>query len=1208
MDERREGLKGRRTWRKEGFEQEGRRNRRTGDGARCRAGTSWLLGVAILIASPLGAVTAADEPGWVSVDVPKAWEQGGGGAPRRGFVWYRCRFQAPESWSEGPVELFLEGLDDAREIYVNGRLTGRLGEMPPAYRSGLGDLDRHGVAGESLRFGEINELAVRVYRNDSREGLSVGAPVLMGGKEALSLAGRWRQRVGDGADWATDAQAWTEQEDAVFFEISARADAESGLKRLREGDGARTPEESWRLLRPAEGLAVDLVLSEPEIAQPLAIRFDGRGRMWVAEYRQYPHPAGLRMVSRDAYLRTVYDRMPPPPPHAEDSPFRGNDRISIHEDADGDGIYESHRVFVEGLNLATSFAIGGGGVWVLNPPYLLFYADRDGDDLADGDPEVRLEGFGIEDTHSVVNSLRWGPDGWLYAAQGSTVTANVRAPGSAQEGMKSMGQLIWRYHPEKRRYEVFAEGGGNAFGVEFDAHGRLFSGHNGGNTRGFHYVPGAYLQKGFGKHGELSNPYAFGYFGPMEHHEATRFTHTFVVYEEGRLPGAYEGRLFGVEPLQGRVVIAERTARGSTFSTRDLGYALESEDPWFRPVEIQPGPDGALYVADFYEQRIDHGSHYQGRVDAGSGRIYRLRSRDAALGGGPATNLEALSGEELASRLKSPQRWMRQAALAVLGDRREPGMAAKLRERLREETGAAALEFLWALYRSGGFEEEDVFAGLAHVSADVRLWTARLACDRDEEMLPEIIEALGKLCEREPEVEVRMQLACCAARLNSAAALRLVRALADRAEDAADPYIPLLLWWAVESALRRDLAGTLEAVQTQEFQSGALFSETLAPRVIRRFAEEGGRENFSRCLALIATAVNVEIEASMIGALETATAGRSESEVPEEVWALLAKRGGTSLAARLRRGEREAVEEALRRVGEESVPGEERTGLIDSLGRLREGAAVPVLLAVVEGSGDDGVRRAALQALGSFDAPAIPASVLPRLGSFPETLRESAALLLASRGIWAEELAEALQKGEVASSHVPVAAARRLALALSGESRERVSGLWEELSKSPAGEPDWNEVERLEGVVGGGTGNPYRGRELYRERCAACHRLFAEGGEIGPELTSYQRRDLRALLLNLVHPSGEIREGYESMVLTTGDGRVLTGFLLDQDARSVVLRGPDGQTLGVERAEIVSLEAVPVSLMPEGLLRGLIDQEIRDFMAYLRSGQPLPDP
>ena len=117
--------------------------------------------------------------------------------------------------------------------------------------------------------------------------------------------------------------------------------------------------------------------------------------------------------------------MPPPPPHQ----FRGKDKITIHEDSDGDGVFDRHKTFVDGLNIATSVAWGRGGVWVLNPPYLLFYPDRDRDDVPDGDPEVHLQGFGLEDTHSVVNSLHWGPDGWLYAAQGSTVTGHVTRPG-----------------------------------------------------------------------------------------------------------------------------------------------------------------------------------------------------------------------------------------------------------------------------------------------------------------------------------------------------------------------------------------------------------------------------------------------------------------------------------------------------------------------------------------------------------------------------------------------------------------------------------------------------------------------------------------------------------------------------------------------------------------------------------------------------------
>ena len=293
------------------------------------------------------------------------------------------------------------------------------------------------------------------------------------------------------------------------------------------------------------------VLAEPEISQPVFLNFDERGRMWVVEYRQYPAPAGLNVLSHDVFWRAVYDKVSPPPPHQ----IRGHDRITIHESTKGDGVFDKHKVFLDGLNICTAVERGRGGVWVLNPPYLLFYPDADNDDIPDGDPVVHLAGFGIQDTHSVANSLRWGPDGWLYGAHGSTVVSAIVRPGLDKEPVARItGQGIWRYHPETRRFEVFAEGGGNTFGVEIDAKGRIFSGHNGGDTRGFHYMQGAYLRKGFDKHGPLSNPYTFGFFEAIPHEKVERFSHNFIIYEGGALPSAYAGMLFGCEPLQGRIV------------------------------------------------------------------------------------------------------------------------------------------------------------------------------------------------------------------------------------------------------------------------------------------------------------------------------------------------------------------------------------------------------------------------------------------------------------------------------------------------------------------------------------------------------------------------------------------------------------------------------------------------------------------------------
>ncbi|HKB37193.1 MAG TPA: PVC-type heme-binding CxxCH protein, partial [Gemmataceae bacterium] len=251
-----------------------------------------------------------------------------------------------------------------------------------------------------------------------------------------------------------------------------------------------TPETAVRKMKVPDGLSAKLVAAEPVVRQPVAIDFDDRGRLWVIQYLQYPNPAGLKRVKVDRYSRTVYDRVPEPPPSGP----KGADRITILEDTDGDGRIDRARDFVNGLNLASAFAFGHGGVFVLQVPYLLFYPSRNGD-TPDGDPEVLLKGFGMEDAHSVANSLTWGPDGWLYGCQGSTVTANIRGI-EFQQG-------VWRYHPRTRRFELFCEGGGNSWGLDFDRHGNLLYSTNYGGFVLLHGVQGGYYVKGFGKHGPL---------------------------------------------------------------------------------------------------------------------------------------------------------------------------------------------------------------------------------------------------------------------------------------------------------------------------------------------------------------------------------------------------------------------------------------------------------------------------------------------------------------------------------------------------------------------------------------------------------------------------------------------------------------------------------------------------------------------------------
>ncbi len=243
------------------------------------------------------------------------------------------------------------------------------------------------------------------------------------------------------------------------------------------------PAESPRHMTVPAGLTVELVAAEPLVRQPVAIEFDDRGRLWCIQYLQYPNPAGLNRAKVDRYSRTTYDRRPEPPPRGP----KGADRVTILLDDDGDGRADRSHDFLSDLNLASGLAFGHGGVFVLQVPYLLFYADRDRDDRPDGDPDVLLTGFGMEDAHSVANSLTWGPDGWLYGCQGSTVTSNIRGI-EFQQG-------VWRYHPITRRFELFCEGGGNSWGLDFDRHGNLFYSTNYGGYAMLHGVQGGYYWK-----------------------------------------------------------------------------------------------------------------------------------------------------------------------------------------------------------------------------------------------------------------------------------------------------------------------------------------------------------------------------------------------------------------------------------------------------------------------------------------------------------------------------------------------------------------------------------------------------------------------------------------------------------------------------------------------------------------------------------------
>ena len=1162
---------------------------------------------------------------WQTMPVPGTWEEKSEGRLARydGFAWYRCRVELPAAWHGQELRLQVSDVDNSQETFVNGVKVGSAGSLPPGYTNGFPNKGDYLIGATLTSQPHGLWIAIRVYDHDGRGGFKDQAPSIHRGTEVISLAGKWNFRTGDDLAW-TSYDAERAKVTTVFAEAKPSSTASAPTPSVIQPTSAApqldlpqdapapalTPSESISRFHVAEDLEWEQVLAEPQIAQPVFLNFDERGRMWVVEYRQYPLPAGLKMVSRDSVWRAVYDKVPPPPPHH----FKGVDRITIHEDSNGDGIFDRHKIFLDGLNIVTAVERGRGGVWVLNPPYLLFYPDANNDDVPEGDPEVRLSGFGLEDTHSVANSLRWGPDGWLYGAQGSTVTANILVLGSdgkpkSPKPIYSQGQNIWRYHPEKRIYEVFSEGGGNAFGCEIDSKGRIFSGHNGGDTRGFHYAQGAYLQKGFEKHGPLSNPYTFGYFPAMPQNSVPRFTHNFIIYDDGALPGHYEGKLFGVEPIQGRIVESEIIPDKSSFRTRDISRPVTSEDRWFRPVDIKVGPDGAIYVCDWYDQQINHYRNNEGKMDASNGRVYRLKSKDAK--SIRSEDMSKLANTQLVERLTHPNRWVRQTALRVLADRHDQSLIPALVAGLDRASGQLALETLWTLNLCGGLTDIEALKLLGHSDPFVRLWTVRLLGDK-QSVSPKLTERLTALAAREPSLEVRNQLAATAKRLPASVALPLVQALALRAEDADDNRMPLLIWWAVESKCEDHPDEVLKLFEDPRFWQSPLVKKHLLDRTARRFAQTGSHRGLLACARLFELSPSVEDSRRLMSGFEAAFKGRTLAGLPEALVHAMAKHEVGSAAFALRQGDSSAVQRAIQVVTDETASRAERMEFLGVMSEVKIPGALPALSRAYRGVvKDDPMRQAVLMTFQNYDDPAIAEVVLSAYPALGHESLATAQTLLASRPVWALKLAQSINSQGTSWSGIgikpetiPLNIVRKLKQQRSPELQELLAKIWPNTGK-PTTEDMEKRIHQLAGWIRDGTGDPYAGRTLFQNTCGNCHKLFGQGASVGPDLTTYNRSDLESMLLAIVNPSAEIREGFENFSIETKDDRSLSGFVVEQNNQTIVLRGLDNQNVILARSEIASLKPAGLSLMPDGLLDNFTEQQTRDLFAYLRSTQPL---
>jgi putative membrane-bound dehydrogenase-like protein len=544
------------------------------------------------------------------------------------------------------------------------------------------------------------------------------------------------------------------------------------------------PEEALKRISLPEGFTATLYAAEPDVAQPIAMQFDDRGRLWVAECYSYESSGG-----------------------PWNQPVR--DRVLIFEDKDHDGKFDTRKVFWDQARNLTGLALGFGGVWLCSTPNFLFLADRNGDDVPDGEPEVLLDGWNDGKIgHCVFNGLTWGPDGWLYGAQGIQGDSLVGKPGAAERVKFNGG--IWRFHPVKRIFEVVCEGTTNPWGLDWDDRGQAFFtncviGHL------WHVIPGAHYERMYGKD-FTPNTYALikstsdhvHFAGKDWQKSRTGAEHDVLggghahagalVYLGDNWPSTYRGALF-THNIHGRRVNSDLLERrGSGYVGKHGPDLLRSADPWYRGVTIKTGPDGAVYLGDWSDVGECHDTKSVHRT---SGRIYKIAYGTPK----PMTSdVSKMSDVELVQLQLHPNDWWVRQARRILQERAATGAKAALTEILEKNPDETRkLRALWALHAIGALDAPALFA---HESEHVRSWAVRLAEPTDA-----TLAAWKDMAAKDASPLVRLFLASTLQRVPVAKRGEILKGLIARSEDAEDPNLPYMIWYALEPVVAADPAG-----------------------------------------------------------------------------------------------------------------------------------------------------------------------------------------------------------------------------------------------------------------------------------------------------------------------------------------------------------------------------------------------------------------
>ncbi|QDK80945.1 c-type cytochrome [Spirosoma sp. KCTC 42546] len=951
----------------------------------------------------------------------------------------------------------------------------------------------------------------------------------------------------------------------------------------REGRDAKflTPTEAVAAMTITKGYQVNVWASEPMMTQPMAFCWDDRGRLWIAENRDYE--------SRGKGFSNA-----------------GDSRILILEDTDHDGVADSRKVFMEGIAFPAAIAVGMGGVFVGAPPNLLFIPDKNGDDKADVDDiEVRLTGWGIRDRHETLNSLHWGPDGWLYGCQGFATPSKVRKPtGKGRlyrhkdpfpddllqgEGVDINGG-VWRYHPTKDRFEVVAHGFSNPWGIDFDAKGQLFI------TACviphlWHIIPGGIYHRQGGQH---FNPYVYNDIKTIADHSHRSAHGGARIYQSDAFPKEQNGRIFMANIHEHGILSDVLKPKGSGFVGHHGEDFMMANNAQWVGFSLEIGPDGGLYALDWHDADIC-GSDV---LNQETGRIFRIMPTNSQAKNWPDryTDLSKLTDEQLANLQTSPSDWHARRARIILQGRAAKGKLnaeaiASLRAIYQANEESTNSDFrlraMWALHITGNLSPEQLKMALSDKEPYVRAWAVQLLCE-DQSPATDVLAEFSTMARQDRSPVVRLYLASAMQRLGYDTRWELAERLLTHAEDAGDHNLPKLIWFGMEPLVNGNTSRALDLATRSQIP---MVTQFIARRAVDAQAID----------ALVATIGKLpKNRLNLLEGMRDAVEGRYDLTAPANwkiVYAKLKTDGTTSKLATEIAGQFGGTEMAVKSLAllkDAKTPVDSRKKALQALALQQRPELVKELPELLNNAD---LRPDAIRAIASYDNEPLGKLLLERYAGFNPAEKTEAIQTMASRPKYGWQLTQAIAKNTIPKRDVPTYVARQLRRVVGSGFVE----VWGPIDHVALDEKAYARYRNLLTDQAVAAANPVKGRLVFQNTCGPCHKMYGEGGIIGPELTGSNRANLDYLLGNILDPSAEIQDDYKMVVVTTRDGRTYVGNVAKENERQLTLRVIGQDAVVVNKSDIQSREVSPASMMPTGLLDPLSETEIKDLVAFLRT-------